>query len=449
MSTRPEEAGAAPVLPSWAREAPAGQVLTVSQLTERIRARIASDPRLSSQVAVTGELTNVKPHSQSGHLYFALKDRTSRIACVMWRSNAERLDFTPQDGMQVVAFGYVDVYPPAGAYQLYVQSLYPVGLGLLYARLKELYQRLSQEGLFDEARKRPIPRWPRAVGVVTSPDAAALRDVVAVFRRRSPSTPLILSPAQVQGDGAAESIVAALERIVRVPEVDVVIVARGGGSADELWVFNDERVVRAVARCPRPVICAVGHETDVTLAELAADRRAPTPSAAAEMAGPDEAAARLALHQQVLRLHRAMTRFMARARERFERAAGHPALMRPERWLGRHRQRLDELLLRADAAARRALEGPRLKLAELAGRLSAASPLEVLSRGFALVQHEQTGDWVRRAAAVVVGDRVRVHMVDGALRCRVEAHLEDQAERWRRRTGLAGEEGGESHGPGP
>lgn len=426
MSTKTDETSAAPAQPPWAREAPSGQVLTVSQLTEHIRARIAADPRLSSQVAVTGELTNVRAHSSSGHLYFALKDRMSRIGCVMWRTSADRLNFTPQDGMQVVATGYVDVYPPAGVYQLYVQSLYPVGLGLLYARLKELYQRLSREGLFDEARKRPIPRWPRAVGVVTSPDGAALRDVVAVFRRRSPHTPLVLSPAKVQGDGAVESIVAALERLARVPEVDVVIVARGGGSAEDLWVFNDERVVRAVASCPCPVICAVGHETDVTLAELAADRRAPTPSAAAEMAGPDEAAARLALEQQQLRLQRAMARYMARARERFERAAGHPALVRPERWLGRHRQRLDELVLRADAAVSRALERSRLKLAALAGRLSAASPLEVLRRGYALVQHDETGRWVRQAAMVGVGERVRVHLADGALRCRVEERLQGE-----------------------
>lgn len=442
MSTSAERAGVLPQGPAWGAPVPAGQVLTVSQLTERIRARLATDPRLASQVAVTGELSNVKAHSVSGHLYFSLKDRSSRIGCVMWRSHAERLGFTPRDGMQVVATGYVDVYPPAGLYQLYVQGLYPVGLGLLYARLQELYQRLSREGLFDEARKRPIPRWPRAVGVVTSPDGAALRDVVAVFRRRSPGTPLILSPAQVQGDGAVESLLAALARIVRVPEVDVVILARGGGSAEELGVFNDERLVRAVATCPRPVVCAVGHETDVTLAELAADRRAPTPSAAAEMASPDEAAARLGLVEQVARLDRAVARHLARLRERLERAAAHPALVRPERWLARHRQRLDELALRAEAAVRRSLEGPRLALASLTGRLSAASPLEALARGYALVQEEATGRWVRRSADVEEGARVRVHLHDGALGCRVERRLPG----WKPGAGQAAAVGGEEGG---
>ena len=442
MSTSAERAGVLPQGPAWGAPVPAGQVLTVSQLTERIRARLATDPRLASQVAVTGELSNVKAHSGSGHLYFSLKDRSSRIGCVMWRSHAERLGFTPRDGMQVVATGYVDVYPPAGLYQLYVQGLYPVGLGLLYARLQELYQRLSREGLFDEARKRPIPRWPRAVGVVTSPDGAALRDVVAVFRRRSPGTPLILSPAQVQGDGAVESLLAALARIVRVPEVDVVILARGGGSAEDLGVFNDERLVRAVAACPRPVVCAVGHETDVTLAELAADRRAPTPSAAAEMAGPDEAAARLGLVEQLARLDRAAARHLARLRERLERAAAHPALVRPERWLARHRQRLDELALRAEAAVRRSLEGPRLALTSLTGRLSAASPLEALARGYALVQEEATGRWVRRSADVEEGARVRVHLHDGALGCRVERRLPGWTAGAGQAAGVGGEEGG-------
>lgn len=407
----------------WAQEALSTQVLTVTQLTERIRARLSADPRLQ-QVAVTGEVTGFKAHSASGHLYFALKDRTSRLACVMFRSQAQRLAFTPQDGMQVLATGYVDVYPAAGLYQLYVQNLYPVGLGLLYARLRELYERLSREGLFDEQRKRPIPRWPRAVGVVTSLDGAALRDIEAVFRRRSPRTPLIVSPAQVQGEGAAASIVLALERIVRWPDVDVVIVARGGGAADELWVFNDERVVRAVAACPRPVVCAVGHETDVTVAELAADRRAPTPSAAAEIAGPDEAAAAAALEQHRLRLRPAMLRHLSGARERFERAARHPALVRPGRWMGHLRQRLDDLVLRGGVAARRAVEKPRLSLVELAGRLSAASPLDVLRRGYALVQQEASGRWVRKASEVSPGERVSVRMLDGALRCLVEARLD-------------------------
>ncbi|NLG70290.1 MAG: exodeoxyribonuclease VII large subunit [Firmicutes bacterium] len=428
MSTSAERAAAWPAGAPWGGVAPAGQVLTVSQLTERIRARIASDPCLASQVAVTGELSNVKAHSGSGHLYFSLKDRNSRVACVMWRNHAQRLGFEPRDGMQVVATGYVDVYAVAGVYQLYVQGLYPVGLGLLYARLQELYQRLSQEGLFDEARKRPLPPWPRGVGVVTSPDGAALRDVVAVFRRRSPRTPLVLSPALVQGDGAVESLIRALERVVQVSWVDVVIVARGGGSAEDLWIFNDERLVRAVAACPKPVVCAIGHETDVTLAELAADRRAPTPSAAAEVAGPDEESARLGLRQQTVRLERAVRRHLARLHERLHRAASRPALVRPDRWLGRHRQRLDELVMREEAAVRRARAGPRLAWAALSGRLSASSPLETLARGYALVQEEATGRWVRRAAEVEPGAHLRLRMRDGALRCRVLARLEGAAD---------------------
>lgn len=397
----------------------AGQVLTVSELTQRVRARLAGDPRLQ-QVAVAGELSNVKRHSGSGHLYFYLKDAHSRLACVMWRSQAEQLDFEPRDGTQVVATGYVDVYPVQGVYQLYAHTLYPVGLGLFYARLQKLAARLSAEGLLEPARKRLVPRWPRAIGVVTSPDGAALRDIVAVARRRSPRIPLYVSPTRVQGDGASQSVIRALERLYRWPSIDVIIVARGGGALDELWTFNDEGIVRAVARSPVPVVSAVGHETDVTLVDLVADQRAPTPSAAAELVTPDEAAWRQKVESLRQRLARGAAASLERLRERLARLGGHWTLERPERWVGMYRQRVDEQVVRLRAGLQERLAAPRLQLARLSSRLSAGNPLALLERGYAWVADEQTGAVLRRAARARVDQRLRLQLWDGALGCRVE-----------------------------
>ncbi|MBE3598146.1 MAG: exodeoxyribonuclease VII large subunit [Limnochordaceae bacterium] len=391
---------------------------TVSQLTEKIRSRLATDLSLQ-QVAVAGEVTGFKAHSASGHLYFSLKDSASRIPCVMWRSHAQRLALRVQDGDQVVATGYVDVYPPGGAYQLYVQGLYPVGRGLLHARLQALYRRLASEGLFDPARKRPVPKWPKSVGVVTSLDGAALRDIRATFRRRSPATPLIVCPARVQGEGSVESVLSALQRITRFPGVDVVILARGGGAADDLWVFNDERLVRAVAASPVPVVCAIGHEIDVTLVELAADVRASTPTAAAELAGPDEAAAAGSLQQYRWRLDRAIRRHVGLSREQVERLARHRLLQQPQRWLATYRQQVDELRARADWQMRRRLEAPRLALARLGERLSATNPLQLLARGYALAENETTARRIRSVADASPGQRVRLWVADGSLGCEV------------------------------
>ncbi|HEY8487112.1 MAG TPA: exodeoxyribonuclease VII large subunit [Limnochordales bacterium] len=420
-SSEPAAAGWAAPAP-WASAAPGGQVLTVTELTQRIRSRLQADPRLSS-VAVAGELSGFKRHSASGHCYFALKDQHSRLNCVMWREWARQVEFEPADGTQVVAVGYVDVYGPAGTYQLYVQRLYPVGLGLLYARLRALYERLAREGLFDEARKRPLPRWPRAVGVVTSLDGAAVRDIAAVIRRRSPSTPVVIAPARVQGDGAAQQVVRGLALLSGWPGVDVIVVARGGGARDELWTFNDESIVRAIASCPVPVISAVGHETDVTLADLAADRRAPTPSAAAELAVPDEAAERARVEGLVRRLQTAMRRRLERGRERWQRLAGHWTLTRPTRWLAAHRQRLDELTARLRSATEQSLHRGRLRWTRWATRLSAADPLALLERGYAVVLDPVQGRPVRRAAQLHPGESVRVELWDGRLDCSVR-HVE-------------------------
>ena len=260
------------------------RALSVSDLNEYVRRSLAADPMLQD-MTIRGEVSNFKRHS-SGHLYFSLKDESSRVACVMFRQYAQMLRFYPQDGMMVLLSGSVGLYTASGSYQFYGQAMQKDGVGALYERFLQLKDQLQKEGLFDAARKKPLPLLPRAVGVVTSATGAVIQDILTVTRRRFENMPVILRPAQVQGEGAAEDLRAGLLEIAALEEVDVIIIGRGGGSLEDLWAFNNEALVRAIAACQKPVISAVGHETDVTLADFAADMRAPTPSAAAELAVP-------------------------------------------------------------------------------------------------------------------------------------------------------------------
>jgi len=260
------------------------RALSVSDLNEYVSRSLAADPMLQDMI-IRGEVSNFKRHS-SGHLYFSLKDESSRVACVMFRQYAQMLRFYPQDGMMVLLSGSVGLYTASGSYQFYGQAMQKDGVGALYERFLQLKDQLQKEGLFDAARKKPLPLLPRAVGVVTSATGAVIQDILTVTRRRFENMPVILRPAQVQGEGAAEDLRAGLLEIAALEEVDVIIIGRGGGSLEDLWAFNNEALVRAIAACQKPVISAVGHETDVTLADFAADMRAPTPSAAAELAVP-------------------------------------------------------------------------------------------------------------------------------------------------------------------
>jgi exodeoxyribonuclease VII large subunit len=260
------------------------RTLSVSDLNEYVRRSLAGDPMLQD-ITIRGEISNFKRHT-SGHLYFSLKDENSRIACVLFRQYAQMLRFYPQDGMMVLLSGSVGLYTASGSYQFYGQTMEKDGLGALYERFLLLKDKLQKEGIFDAARKKPLPLLPRAVGVVTSATGAVINDILTVTRRRFPNMPVILRPSQVQGEGAAEDLRAGLIEIAALHQVDVVIIGRGGGSLEDLWAFNDEALVRAIADCNKPVISAVGHESDVTLADFAADMRAATPSAAAELAVP-------------------------------------------------------------------------------------------------------------------------------------------------------------------
>jgi len=384
---------------------------TVSQLVGRIRDTVESDPLLAD-VWVEGEVSNFR-RAISGHCYFTLKDAGAELRCVMWSSTADVLRSLPADGEQVLAHGHVGVYEQRGAVQLYVDHLEPAGLGVLYQEFERLKARLAAEGLFDEGRKRPLPSFPRCIGVVTSPTAAALRDILNVLSRRYPLVEVLLSPTLVQGEEAPPQIVAAIEALDRRDDVDVIVVARGGGSLEELWAFNDERVARAVANARKPVVCGVGHETDFSLADFAADRRAPTPSAAAEIITPDRDDLRRRIEVLSARMTGTMQELLTGHRLRLAEQVRVLRHLSPARRLAQTRQRVDELVGRFTAALLHDLSLRRERLEGLVGRLEGVSPLATLERGYAVVRHQATGRVIRSVEQVKAGEALRVRVSDG------------------------------------
>jgi exodeoxyribonuclease VII large subunit len=384
---------------------------TVSQLTGHIR-RLFDDDALLGDLWVEGEVSNFT-RASSGHCYFTLKDAGSQIACVMWRSVAQVQDYMPVSGDQVLAQGRVSVYEAGGRYQLYVERLHPAGVGDLYHQFELLKERLEAEGLFAPERKRPLPSFPQRIGLVTSPAAAALRDILNVLGRRYPLAEVLLSPTQVQGEAAPPQIVAALEALNTRDDVDVIILARGGGSLEDLWAFNDERVARAVAASRLPIICGVGHETDFSLADFAADVRAPTPSAAAELVAPDRAELGAWVAGLVLALTSALGSAIGERRWRLTEQARALRHLSPAAQLTQSRQRVDDLVGRAEGAARHNLVLYRERLGGLNGRLAAISPQGTLERGYAIVRHGETDAVVRSVAQVAPGDALSVRVADG------------------------------------
>jgi exodeoxyribonuclease VII large subunit len=385
---------------------------TVSQLTGHIKRIIDGDPLLGD-VWVEGEVSNFS-RASSGHCYFTLKDAGAQVGCVMWRNVADAQDYVPASGDLVLAHGNVSVYEAGGRYQLYVDRIQPAGVGDLYLEFERLKAKLEAEGLFAPERKRPLPPLPRRIGIVTSPTAAALRDILNVLGRRYPLAEVVLSPTQVQGDSAPPQIVAAIEALNERGGIDVIIIARGGGSLEDLWAFNDERVARAVAASRIPTICGVGHETDFSLADFAADVRAPTPSAAAELVAPDRAE----LQAHVTGLASTLASILRGEVEerRWKLAEQVRALkhLSPEAQLTQARQRVDDLTGKAEAAIRHSLTLHRERLRGLSGRLAGVSPLGTLERGYAVVRHRETSAVVRSVAQVAPGDGLDVRVSDGA-----------------------------------
>jgi len=394
------------------------QTFTVSQLTGHIRRLFENDPALRD-VWVEGEVSTFS-RAASGHCYFTLKDAGAEIRCVMWRDAARGLGQLPQHGEQVLAHGAVSVYEARGTYQLYVDVIRPAGVGDLHRQFELLKARLEAEGLFDPARKRPLPAWPRRVGVVTSPTAAAFRDILNVLGRRYPLVEVLLAPTLVQGAEAPPQIVAAIQALSARDDVDLLILARGGGSLEDLWAFNDERVARAIVACRCPVLSGVGHETDFTIADFCADVRAPTPSAAAELATPDQVELRAALAGSSARLTSEMRGQIGALRNRLDgqrRALRH---LSPQARLRSARQRVDDLLAAAAARTRHGLALRRARLAGLTARLEALSPLATLERGYAIVRQVETGQVVDSVEKVSPGDRLAIRVADGTFGARAQ-----------------------------
>jgi len=392
--------------------------LTVSEVTGRIRVLIESESRFQD-LWIEGEASNVR-RAASGHVYFTLKDPGAQLGAVIWRGQARLLTYLPQTGDLVLAHGRIGVYEQGGRYQFYVDFVQPAGRGSLFEAFERLKAKLYAEGIFDEGRKRPVPEHPRTIGVVTSPDAAALRDVLRVLQRRYPLVRVLLSPTLVQGEEAPSQIVAALERLNQRDDVDVILLVRGGGSLEDLWAFNNERVARAVAKSRLPVISGVGHETDFTLADFAADRRAPTPSAAAEIATPNVADLRVSLLSLQGRLVRAVAHRLRTLRERLERTCTSLRHLSPLSRIASARLRVDDLSARLDALAAHRIELASQRLRSLMARLEALNTSSVLRRGYALVLDRASGHAVTAAHATSSGQRLALRFYDGDVPVRVE-----------------------------
>ncbi|MRR31717.1 exodeoxyribonuclease VII large subunit, partial [bacterium] len=376
-----------------------------------------SDTRLQS-VWVQGEISNYSKPS-SGHLYFTMKDSGASMRCVMWRNDAARVKFPLKDGMSLEAHGSISLYEAGGQYQLYVDALRPLGEGALYVEFLRLKALLEAEGLFNISRKRPIPVFPKRIGIVTSPTGAALRDMLNTLMRRLPLVEVILAPAPVQGDEAPAAIVEALRTLNRVAAPDVILLARGGGSIEDLWAFNDERVVRAVTESSVPIITGVGHETDFTLVDFAADLRAPTPTAAAELSTPITALdLQSGLAQNTQFLSTSMQKFIEKQRVSLEWLESRLRFFSPERRLWSERQRVDELSRRGNAAQAHRLELDAARLRGLENRLIALSPLAVLQRGYAVVTKKD--QVVVSRSQVYAGDELQVRVRDGEFTTHVD-----------------------------
>ncbi len=391
-------------------------LFSVSQINEYLQMLMDGD-RILSSVLVRGEISNCKLYS-SGHLYFTLKDAEGQLRAVMFRSYAARLQFAPRDGMRVIVHGRISVYGASGQYQLYADEMQPDGAGSLALQFEQLKQKLAAEGLFDEGRKRPLPPIPKRIGIITSPTGAAIHDMIHVLGRRYPLCEILLYPSSVQGASAPMELIAGLEFFGLTGVVDLIILGRGGGSAEDLWAFNDEALARAVAACPIPVISAVGHESDFTICDFAADRRAPTPSAAAEIAVPDYKDLLSGLSATEHRLDKALSHRIRMDKNRLLTLTRSPILRDPGRLLDGKRMRVDHAEQALDRAMSRLLEGKGQHLQLMTQRLRALDPLGVLLRGYAAVSNRD-GRTLTRAASLQTGERIHIQFSDGVRDARV------------------------------
>jgi len=392
-------------------------VFSVSELNDRIKELLDSDQVLAG-VHVRGELSNYKAYP-SGHHYFTMKDAECALRCVMFKGSASKLRFAPKDGMSVIAFGRVAVYPRDGAYQLYVNEMIPDGVGDLYVAFQQLTDKLQKEGLFDERHKKPLPSYPGSIAIVTSPAGAAVHDIIRILKTRWPLTKVVVLPVRVQGPEAPPEIAGAIQYANANRIAELIITGRGGGSLEDLWAFNDERVARAIFESIIPVISAVGHEPDVTISDFVADLRAATPSNAAELAVPDISEIRDSLFESEIRTRQAINNMIKLKRQRLGDLCGRRVLQSPKYYLDDKRLLLDRSHDRLSSAVRKQLYISREKYIRLAASLDAMSPLKVLSRGYAIARRTD-GSVIRKASDVKPGDRVTVRLKKDEIKCVVE-----------------------------
>lgn len=392
------------------------QTLTVTQLNNRIKNMLELDPLLAD-ICVRGELSNYKKYP-SGHHYFTLKDAECSLRCVMFKSSAMKLRFNPENGMGVTVRGRVSVYPRDGAYQLYCNSIMPEGAGDLQVAFEQLKAKLQAEGLFDKEHKKPLPKYPKRIAVITSSAGAAVRDIIRVLGKRWPLCEVVVLPVRVQGVEAPPEIVGAIKYANRWKVGDLIITGRGGGSIEDLWAFNDERVARAIYESEIPVISAVGHEPDVTISDYVADLRAATPSNAAELAVPDMEEFLQTLDGVQSRLDRAVDKKISACSDRLNDLASRRVMSSPAAYIDQKRLELELVTNHLASAAQRRIAGKKEEFVALAAKLDALSPLKVLSRGYSVATLEN-GEVLRRTEQTAVGDKFSLRLEDGSINCRV------------------------------
>lgn len=399
-------------------------LLTVTGLNEYLKLVFESNPLLAD-IYVRGEISNFTNHQRTGHFYFSLKDETAAVRAVMFRSSAQRLRFLPENGMKVVLHGRVSVFPRDGQYQIYVDGMEPDGLGALYLAFEQLKARLAAEGLFDADRKRPLPLYPERIGVITSPTGAAVRDIISILSRRYPAAEIFLYPALVQGTGAPESLAAGIRFFNEKMPADLLIIGRGGGSAEDLWGFNSEMLARTVAASAIPVISAVGHETDFTICDFVADLRAPTPSAAAELAVPDCGELRIVLDARARALDAAVKAKIGLSRRTLAALSESRVLRSPLGYVEDKRMELAYMGERLDGAMQRIATKEKSRFSALCGKMESLNPLAVLSRGYAAVLNDK-GHLVSSVKEMAAGENITVRFADGATSATVTSTRESE-----------------------
>jgi len=392
------------------------KIYTVWELTQEIKSTLE---QTFPPLWVEGEISNLS-RPLSGHIYFTLKDESSQIRCVLWRNIADHLPFQIEDGMHVIALAKLSLYEKQGQYQLYLDDLHPVGIGKLELAFQQLKEKLYKEGLFDEEHKKPIPKFPKRIGIVTSPTGAAIRDIIKIARRRLPGIELILKPVRVQGEGAAQEITEAIQEFNQFGQVDVLIIGRGGGSLEDLWAFNEEIVARAIFASKIPVVSAVGHEIDFTIADLVADLRAPTPSAAAEIVVPNQKELSKEINNSLQRIVSAQSGIIHSYRQRLKAVIESYGLRKPADLVHQNRQRLDEVIRQTLTAFQNLIQLAKQSLSISAGRLNALSPLAVLERGYSVCYKLPERKIVKSAAVLTVKDQLEVLLWKGKVQSEVQ-----------------------------